>query len=95
MDVMLNAQEIAPGHSTCKRSSDDIFTDLDIRGQGVQVVLGIEVEVNAVVAQLLHISLAPRSRAALRVGRAHVGRVFANDVGEGTLVVGHLFDTLG
>ena len=95
VDIMLYAEEIAPSWGTCKRRLDDIFADLDVRRQGVQVVLGIEVEVDTVIAQLLHISLATRSRTTLRVGRTHVGRVFANDVGNGALVVSHLFDAFG
>lgn len=68
----------------------DVFRVLDLGGERVEVVLGVEVKVDAVVAQGFHIGLAAGLGGTIRVGRSHVGWVFADYVGEGTLVFDHL-----
>ena len=95
VDIVLDAEEVATRGSAIDSGFDNILADLDVGGECVQVVLGVEIEVDAVVAELLHVGLAAGGAAALRVGRAHIGWVFSDDVGEGALVVGHLLDALG
>ena len=69
---------------------DNVFGVLDLCRQRVQVVLSIEIKVDAVVAKGFHVRLAARRGVALGVGRAHIGWVFADDVGKGALVLAHL-----
>ena len=76
------------------RGREDAFHDvhrvLDLGWERVEVVLGVEIEIDAVVAQGLHVGLAAGFGGTLRIGRSHVCRVFADDVGKGTLVLDHL-----
>ena len=74
--------------------SGDVEGVLNLGGERVQVVLGVEIKVDAVVAQCFHVGLAARGAVALRVWRAHVGGVFANDVGDCALVLDHLLHAL-
>jgi len=59
-----------------------------------EVVLGVEIKVDDVVAKVGHVGLAAGLRIAIRVRRAHVGGEEAQDVVEGDLVVVHLIEAL-
>ena len=67
---------------------------MDLSRQWVQVVLRVEVKVDPVVTQCFHVRLAARDDVALGIRGTHIGRVFANDVGDCTLVLSHLLFTL-
>ena len=60
-----------------------------------EVVLGIEIEIDNMVAEGSHVGLAAGCRIAIGIRRAHVGREEAQDVVEGYLVVVQLVQTLG
>jgi len=93
VDVVLDVQEAVDVRvGGVDGAVPDVLADLDLVGLGVQVTLGVEVEVGDMVAQVIHYLLA-EGRAA-GVGRAHVGREEAEDVVDGDLVVHHLVDDL-
>jgi len=93
VDVVLDVQEAVDVRvGGVDGAVPDVLADLDLVGLGVQVTLGVEVEVGDMVAQVIHYLLA-EGRAA-GVGRAHVGREEAEDVVDGDLVVHHLIDDL-
>ncbi len=66
---------------------------MDLSWERVQVVLGVEVKVDAVVSQCFHVGLAAGNNVTLRVRGAHVGGVLADDVGDSALVLDHLLFT--
>ena len=74
----------------CEDAFHDVLRILDLRWERVEVVLSVEIEIDAVVTQGLHVSLAAGFEGTLRIGRSHVCRVFADYVGKGTLVLDHL-----
>lgn len=59
-----------------------------------EIVLGIKVEIDDMVTQILEIRVAARSRVAVRIWRTHVGGEEAQDIVERDLVVVHLVKTL-
>ena len=74
--------------------SGDAKGVVDLGGEGIEVVLGVEIKVNAMVTQRFHVSLAARGNVTLRVRGAHVGWVFSDDVGDCTLILHHLLHAL-
>jgi hypothetical protein len=73
---------------------EDILGVLNQVGIVVLIVVGINVEVDNVVAEISKILLATRLRGAAGVGWAHVGGDLANDVAESHLVLDHLVVTI-
>ncbi len=67
---------------------------MDLSRQRIQVVLAIQIKVDAVVSQGFHVRLTAGGSVALRVWGAHVGRVFPNDVSDCALVFHHLLFAL-
>lgn len=65
-----------------------VLRDLDPLASELVVIIGIQVEVGDDIAELLHDVLT--DFVTRRVRGAHVGRVFANDVADGHLVLDHL-----
>lgn len=65
-----------------------VLSDLDPLTSELVVVIGVKIEVRNDISESLQDVLA--NSVARRVGRAHVGRVFANDVANGHLILDHL-----
>lgn len=63
---------------------------LDLVDIVLVVVVGVNIEVSDVVAEVSHVLLATRLSCAAGVRRAHVGGNLADDVAEGHLVLDHL-----
>lgn len=84
---MLDSQVIG-GTTGVDDLPDDILGVLDRRR--VQVILGIEVEVDAVISKRLHVGPTAGFLTALRVRGPHVRRILSNNVGDRSLVLHHL-----
>lgn len=69
---------------------DDNLGVLDLRWKRIEVILGIEIEIHAVVTESLHVGPAAGCLRALRVRWAHVGGPFTDDVHECHFVLDHL-----
>lgn len=69
---------------------EDVLARLDLGRRVIEIILGVDVEVDDVVAELGDIVQAPRVARARRVGRAEVLGEPAEDVAEGHLVVDEL-----
>lgn len=82
--------EIIGNASNTQGSSHDVFRCLDLGRKWIQVVLGIEIEVDAMIPECFHICFTARWRIALRIRWAHVRGILSDDVGERSLVLDHL-----
>ena len=72
----------------------DVKGGVDLGGERVEIVLSIEVEVDAMVTKCFEVGLAAGDDVALRVRGAHVGGIFADNVGNCALVLHHLLYAL-
>lgn len=72
-------------------SVDDVDGQLDLRLHLVQVVLGVKIEIDTMVAESFHVVQAPLRRA-LRIRGTHIGRILTDHVRDGTFVLHHLLD---
>ena len=88
-DVVLDGEVIVRPRG-CENAFHDVLRVLDLRRKRVEVVLGVEIEIDAMVTQGLHVSLTAGFKGTLRIGRSHVCRVFADYIGQGTFILGHL-----
>jgi len=82
--------EIVGNASNTKGSLHDGFRRLDLGRKWVKVVLRIEIEIDAMIAEYFHVSLTARCRIALRVRWAHVRGILSDDVSECSLILDHL-----
>ena len=82
--------EIIGNASNTQGSSHDVFRCLDLGRTWIQVVLGIEIEIDAMITEYFHVRLTARCRIALRVRWAHVRGILSDDVGECSLILNHL-----
>ncbi len=73
--------------------SDNIFRILDQGGSRVEIVLSVEIKIDPVVTQRLHVGPAARCFCTIGVRRAHVCRPHSDDVIERHLVFNHLSDS--
>lgn len=96
MNVVSNDKPVGIGGSGGGSVAlEEVLGVLDqIRGVH-EIVLGIKVEINNVVAESRHVGLAAGCRIAIGIWRTHVGREEAQDVVEGNFVVVHLVEALG
>jgi len=82
--------EIVGNASNTEGILHDGFRCLDLGRKWVQVVLCIEVEVDAMIPECFHICLTARCRIALRIRWAHVRGILSDDISECSLVLDHL-----
>lgn len=92
MDVVLDVKPLGTSSSSGTSLGDvaiePVLGALDLVGRVLVVVIGVDVEVDDVVAEISHVSLALTGAAG--VGGTHVGGNLANDVAESHLVLDHL-----
>ena len=91
-DVVLNGKVIIRGLGEECRSN--VKGGVNLCWEWVEVILGVEVKVDPVVAEGFQVGLATRCGAALRIRGSHVGGIFAYDVGDCPLILHHLLHTL-
>ena len=90
MDVVLDGEEVGALGRAVERLLDDGLRVLYERGRGVEVVLGVEIKLCAMVSEGLHVSPPTAFLRAFRVWRSHVGRIETKDIPKGHLVLHHL-----
>ena len=88
-DVVLN-RKIVCDPCSAERGFYNVFGCLNLSRKWIEVVLSIEIEVDAMISEGFHVGLAARRSIALRVWWAHIRGIFADYVGEGSLVLDHL-----
>lgn len=88
---MLHGQTIRHRRLAEKRIHH-LFGLVDGRGQVVDGILCVQVKIDPVVSQRVHVRITSRGIAALGVRGPHVGRILANHVGDGPFILDHLRD---
>lgn len=89
VNVVANSKLASSGGLDGAQVADEVvLSDLDLLRSKLVVVIGVQVEVRDDITQVLQDVLA--DSIARRVGRAHVGGVFADDVADSHLVLDHL-----
>ena len=84
-------REVVIGTSRTQDLLDNVLGVLD--SVRVEIVLGVQVKIDAMISKSFHISPATRLLTALGVGGSHVSWVFPNDVGDGSFILDHLLLT--
>ena len=88
-DVVLDRKVIS-NTLGAKCGFDNVLGVLDLSWEWVEVILSVQVKVDTMISKSLHVCLATRCGIALTVRRAHVCRIFPNDVSQRTFVLAHL-----
>ena len=76
-DVVLKGKQVSILRCLGNHVLDNVFRDLNEVTIGVQVVLGIEIVMDEMVAKSFHVSKAARLRSTIGVRRSEVCRIFA------------------
>lgn len=87
--VMLNREEVG-SRGNAHQLLHDLLRLIHIRGENIDGILRVQVEIDPMISQSLHVGVAPRRIVALRIRRPHVGRILADHVGDGSFVLDHL-----
>lgn len=83
-------REVVGSRRHAQQLLDDLLGLVDLRGEEIDRILRVQVEVGSVVSQRLHVGVAARRFVALGIGRPHVRRILADDIGNGSFVLDHL-----
>lgn len=87
--VVLNCEEVGSRRLT-QQLLNDLLGLVNLRGQKIDSILCIQVEVSSVISQSLHVSVASRHVVALGIWRSHICRILADHIGDGSFVLDHL-----
>lgn len=93
MDVVGDGERVSVETGGVDALLEVVLGDLDLLLGKLVVVIGVEIERGNNVSKSLHIFLA-LCTLACRVRRAHIGRVFADDVADSHFVPDHLVNPL-
>ena len=92
--IVLDDQSISVITLRRKELVDDVLGPLNMVSPWMQIVLGVQVLFDAMIAQVEQVSLATGRCRTILVGRSHVSRVFSDDIDNGTLILQELESAL-